>query len=442
MPTRVMRFSAGRMPRDFGALVLATILWCPTASHAADEDPAASMFLLQGFGTLGVVHSDARDADFVGGLFQANGAGYSRAWAPGVDSRVGLQLSAKFTEPLSAIVQVVSRHLYDNTWRPQVEWAHLKYDLTPDISLRAGRSVAAPFMMSDTSLVGYTYPWIRPPPELYGELPVSNLDGVGVTYHVHGGLVEQTFSATYGQSRVKLKDGGNVSARKFLQASDAAELGPLTVRIGYTSLRATAEIPSLEALTAGFAQFGAAATMAGFAAVGTQASALGAVYSRRASAPFAFSMTTIGVSYDPGSWLLMSEWARTASDGLLESATSWYLTAGYHFGRFTPYLTVGQVESARHAAPGITATGLPPALAAGAASLNAGLDAGIKVFAPSQSSASVGMRWDAAKNIDFKFQYDRVRVDANSYGRLENTQPGFSAGPDVNAVSLAMDFVF
>ncbi len=147
------------------------------------------MFSLHGFGTLGVAYSDARDADFVGSSFQANGAGYGQAWSPGVDSNAGLQVARNSPTSSRRSLQVVSQHLYDNTWRPQVQWAHLTYQATSDLSILAGRSVAAPFMLSDTSLVGYTYPWIRPPPELYSELPVTNQDGAGVTYHLHSGAV-------------------------------------------------------------------------------------------------------------------------------------------------------------------------------------------------------------------------------------------------------------
>jgi hypothetical protein len=153
-------------------------------------------------------------------------------------------------------------------------------------------------------------------------------------------------------------------------------------------------------------------------------------------------MATVGVSYDPGDWLLMSEWAKTASDGLQESSTAWYLMGGHRFGKFTPYVTLGQVESGSNVYPGIGTAGLPPPLAAAAATLNGGLSAALGEFAPSQSSTTVGVRWDAVKDVDVKFQYDRVRLDANSIGRLGNEQPGFRAGPDVNAVSVAIDFVF
>jgi hypothetical protein len=442
MSIQVARSSGSRMPYELYAMVLVAALWSPARVRAADADPGSAMFSLHGFGTLGVVESDARDADFVGSVFQPNGAGYTQTWAPGVDSKVGLQVGAQFTEQLSAIVQVVSQHIYDNTWRPQLEWANLKYQIAPDFSIRAGRSVAAAFLLSDTSLVGYTYPWIRPPPEIYGELPVSNQDGLAANYHLHGGPVEQTLSVAYGQTRLKIKGGGEVAARKFLQASDALELGSLTFRIGYTSLRATSDIPTLDPLFAGFSQFGAFASSVGFSAAGAQASALGASYAWRESSAYAFSMATVGLSYDPGDWLLMSEWARTASDGLLQSSTAWYLMGGYRFGKFTPYLTIGHVRSARNVDPGITTAGLPPPLAAAAATLDEGLTEALGEFAPSQSSATVGMRWDAMKGIDFKLQYDRVRLDENSIGRLGNEQLGFSAGPDVNAISVAMDFVF
>jgi len=442
MPIQVTRWSVGRIPHGLDAIILAAILWCPAGIHAADADPTLSMFSVHGFGTLGEVYSDAHDADFVGSPFQPNGAGYSHAWAPGVDSKVGLQLGAQFTDKLSAIVQIVSQHIYDNTWRPQLEWANLNYQLTPDLSIRAGRSVAAPFMLSDTHLVGYTYPWIRPPLELYGELPVSNQDGINVNYHLRNGVVEQSLNISYGQTKLSVLDGGDVSARKFLQASDAIEVGSITLRLGYTSLRATSDIPTLDPLFAGFAQFGAEASSVGFATIGAQASGLGAAYSLRESSPYSFSMATLGVSYDPGDWLLMSEWAKTASDGLLERSTAWYLMGGHRFGKFTPYVTFGQVESGSNVNPGIGTAGLPPPLAAAAVALNGGLSAALGEFAPSQSSATVGVRWDAVKDIDVKLQYDRVRLDANSIGRLGNEQPGFRAGPDVNAVSVAIDFVF
>ena len=143
MSIQVMGSSSRRLAYALGAVILIANLGCPAAVLAAEGDPVASMFSLHGFGTFGEVYSDAHAADFVASPFQPNGAGYSQNWAPGVDSKAGLQLGAQFSDKLSAIVQVVSQHLYDNTWRPQLEWANLKYQVTSDLSIRAGRSVAS-----------------------------------------------------------------------------------------------------------------------------------------------------------------------------------------------------------------------------------------------------------------------------------------------------------
>jgi hypothetical protein len=439
MPIRTTRSSAHRARRKLNAGVLIALL-CPGVGAAAD-DSSASMFSLHGFGTLGVVHADEQYADFVGNSFQPNGAGYTRAWAPGVDSLLGLQLNVQATSQLLAVVQVVSQHRYNNTWTPQLEWANVKYQFTPDLSIRAGRFVAEPFLVSDTRLVAYTYTWIRPPIELYGMVPVTNIDGVEANYRLHSGAVAHSLSVAYGETDINFV-GGDVKARNFIQASDEMEYRDLTVRIGYTSLRIRTNIPKFDALFSGFEQFGVAASDSGFAATGAQAAGLGSEYLSQGATPHSYNLATIGASYDPGNWLLMSEWAKAVSEALFAGSTGWYVMGGYRFGQLTPYLSFGQVEARRKVEPGISPAGLPPPLAQAAATLNGGLVAVLTQFAPSQSSVSVGVRWDVVKDIDLKVQYDRVRPDANSSGRLENLQPGFQPQDQVNVFSLAMDFVF
>lgn len=440
MRIQIAGSSALRARRILNASALIGLL-LPVICVTADES-SPSMFSFYGFGTLGVVHTDERYADFVGTAFQPNGAGFTRAWALGVDSKLGLQVNAQFTSQLLAVVQVISQLRYDGSWTPQVEWANIKYQIAPELSVRAGRFVAMPFLVSDTRLVGYTYTWIRPPLELYGMLPVTNMDGVDAAYRLHSGAVSHSLSVAYGRTDLNFALGGELKARDFIQASDAMEYGSFTVRIGYTSLRIRTDIPGYEALFSGFEQFGAEASAAGFAAIGAQATNLGAAYVAEGASTYSASLATVGASYDPGNWLLMSEWAKSVNGALVANSTAWYVTGAYRFKRLTPYLTVGQVEARRKDAPGIATAGLPPSLAEAAAMLNGGRTAVLTAFAPSQSSVSLGVRWDVVKDIDLKLQFDRVRLDSNSNGRLENVQPGFRPGDQVNVFSLAMDFVF
>ena len=115
--------AARRISHTLPLIVLATLttLWHPARASAGAGDPDASMFSLNGFGTLGVVHSSEDRADFTATLFQPNGAGYSHPWSAAVDSLIGAQLTANFTSRLSATLQIICEQNYDYTYRPHVE---------------------------------------------------------------------------------------------------------------------------------------------------------------------------------------------------------------------------------------------------------------------------------------------------------------------------------
>jgi hypothetical protein len=92
-----------------------------------------------------VVHSSDMTCGLYVHIFKPNGAGYSHDWSPDVDSLIGAQVIANFTPKLSAMLQVISEQNYDNTYTPHVEWANIKYELTPDASIRVGRTCSRAF---------------------------------------------------------------------------------------------------------------------------------------------------------------------------------------------------------------------------------------------------------------------------------------------------------
>ena len=157
------------------------------ASTRADE--AQPLFSFSGFGTLGAIHSDSDRADYLVDAFHPDGAGYTRRWSADADSRLGLQLTTNFASRLSAVVQVVSEQRYDGTYRPAVEWANVKLQATPDLSVRAGRVVLPIFMVTDSRKVGYANVWVRPPVEVYSLVPVT---GVALRYDNPGGTIFST----------------------------------------------------------------------------------------------------------------------------------------------------------------------------------------------------------------------------------------------------------
>ena len=156
------------------AIVSMTLLGGQAATAASWTTPTLAF---HGFGTLGVVRADQDDADAVSNVYlQPNGAGHTRRWDAGLDSKLGGQVDADFGNGWSAVLQVVTKHRYDNSWTPEIEWANVKYQITPALSIRGGRTVSPTFMLSDTANVGYANPWVRGPQELYGLVPISHLD--------------------------------------------------------------------------------------------------------------------------------------------------------------------------------------------------------------------------------------------------------------------------
>jgi hypothetical protein len=402
---------------------------CPATAIGSD-DPQSPMFSVGGFGTFGVVHSDQDKADFTAQPFEAEGAGHSHRWSAGVDSLFGLQATDQLTPKLSAVLQVISQQNYDGSFTPHVEWANLKYQLTPDLSIRVGRTALGLFLVTDSRHVGLTNPWVRPPIELYGLVSVTSNDGLDVSYRLQVGAVSNTFQATIGQTRYKfpVPNGdavGIADSKKQLSLVDSYEWGPATMRLTYGQAHVT--ISALDPLFDAFRQFG------------PQGVGLADKYDvdDRIVSFFGFS-----ASYEPGNWFAMAEWGRVDTHSVLGTKTGWYTSGGYRFGNLTPYVTYAQVRADTNTSdPGLNPSGLPPALAGAAESLNAALNESLATIA-SQSTVSLGTRWDIKRSVDLKLQFDRIKLGPNSQGWLTNLQPGFQLGSRVDIISAAIDFVF
>jgi hypothetical protein len=401
---------------------LAVALFAPTA-HASDELDE-SLFSFSSFGTLGVVHSSEDQADFTSTTFKPDGAGYTHAWSPAVDSLVGAQLTAHLTPQLSAVVQVISEQNADGSYRPHVEWANIKYQFGTDVSIRFGRTVMPAFLLTESRKLGYAYPWVRPPLEGYRVLPVTNNDGADISYRLHAGNLFSTFQANAGRNNLESPHGGVGLARRSWGVSYTAEFGALTARITYQTTHLT--FVAFNDLFDGFRQFG------------PQGIALADTYDIEDKA---VPIVAVGVSYDPGQWFAMAEWGAGDTHSVIGAPTGWYVSGGYRFGALTPYLTFAKGGADNLSDPGLTVSALPPSLRGPATGLNAALNA-ILSSKVVQNTATIGARWDFAKHFDLKLQFDHTNIGAGSTGSFINTQPGYQLGGKVNLFSATIDFVF
>jgi hypothetical protein len=413
--------------KHFTAPALATAAALMAGPALAQSFPSLSF---SGYGTAGAVHSNEDRADYLVDAFKPNGPGYTDDVSLKVDTRLGGQVTANVTSRLSGVVQVLVQQNYDNTWRPRIEWANLKYQVTDDLSVRAGRVVLPVFMVTDSRRIGYANVWVRPPVEVYSLVPVTNNDGVDATWRLPLGDWTNTMQLTAGRSDSRFPDAsgfdaGQAEARKIVALVNTLEKGPFTARVSYGEARLT--IAAYRPLFDAFRLFGPPGE---------------AIAERYHADKRRVTFFGLGANYDPGAWFATGEFARFDTNSIVGNKSAWYVGSGMRVGKFTPYATFARIKSESPSSdPGVSTAGLPPEVAAlgqlANFTLNRSLDS-----VPEQSTASLGVRWDFLRNAAFKFQFDRVRVGSRSHGTFGNVQPDFPAGAKVNVVSAAIDFVF
>ncbi|NYE60653.1 hypothetical protein FHW58_001805 [Duganella sp. 1224] len=394
----------------------------PADAAEADTGPR---WTFGGFGTLGVARSNADQADFTANDLSPGAVGYSRRWSPTVDSRVGVQAGVDLNSAWSAVVQLVSERTLRNHYTPSVEWAYLQYRATPDLSLRAGRITLPLFLTGDYRKAGYALPWVRPPVEVYGAIPLSSSDGVDVSYRWQVGRTNNVTQLFYGRADVPATPGTRAQAHGLSGVSHTATTGALTLRASV--LRAHLSVDFPRPLFDGLRGFGA------------QGQALADEYELD---PKHAWVATLGFNYDPGRWFAMGEIARLNAHSFLGDKTVAYVSSGYRHGDLTPYLTYAVSRpNVPNRVAGLDLDGQSAQRAAAGAQLNGGLNQLLAAI-PRQNSISAGVRWDFHSGYALKLQYDRILPLQGSTGTFINVQPGFRAGQPVGVVSAALDFVF
>jgi hypothetical protein len=401
---------------------LAAMLAMTGGGARADDGPG---WTFGGFGTIGVAHNSDRQADYTSTVLKANGVGYSRTWSPHLDSRLGAQLGLIANKQWSGVVQLISEQGLEGNYRPIVEWAYIKYQATPDLSLRFGRIAVPIFLAADYRKVGYAYTWARTPVELYGGVPLTNSDGVDLSYRWNMGGIKHVDQVFYGRHDMKVVDTSRLHVRKLAGLSHSAEYGALSGRVSLLTAELTLDIA--RPLFDGFRQFGPQG--------GAIAGQFDVDHKR-------VDFLSLGLNYDPGHWFAMAEIGRRNTRSYLGRNTGLYASAGYRFDTVTPYLSYAEVRANTPTThPGLPLAGLPPPLAAAGAALNAELGS-ILTSIPVQQTFSAGMRWDLMPSVAFKLQADRVRPKHNSRGSMIMVQPGFQSGRAITVTSATLDFVF
>lgn len=397
----------------FRIAALAAALSAACAAHASDD---SFSWRFSGFGTAGYAMTSSDD------VLLANPGQFKGAQEGGsalVDSRLGGQLDFTFNPKLGATVQAIAMQDAKGRFRPTVEWAFMRYQLTDNTTVRLGRLGWPAYLVSDYRYVGYANPWLRAPLEVYNLASLDSYEGADVRWSHSLGNGELTVQALAGHASSPLPDTSARTARiKVNQLTGAYatyEIGNLRVRGGLSTGKATYVSQTTGMLHAGL-------EMAGFGDVADQ------LLPQNARATF----MSLGGTYDAHNIMATGEYGKLRSSGLLGVASGWYGTLGWRHGDWMPYVTwAGYSKDDSTDKYAVPPYGPLLPLSMGVAALAGGND---------QHTASLGVRWDVASKLAIKAQFDHVRPSAAG-GTFIHIAPGYDGHP-VNVVSVAADFVF
>lgn len=361
--------------------------------------------LLHGFASAGVATSN---------VSQQLNTQIHDDWDFNADSVFGLQANFRVNKKTQFVSQFIARGVdesrSEDEFDARVEWAYLSHQLRPDLKLRAGRLRLPIFMISEYQEVGYTYPWVRPPSEVYGLVgQFTAYDGFDVLYDLplRGGWHANLQAYWGGRASSVLLAGSTVGV-------DLDDAVGINVRLNFRDLdlfagynRADLSFSSLPASLAT-----AEAALNAFAGQ--------TLTVRKEDLTF----KAVGWNYDDGDWLFMGEYTIFNIDEWLIDTEAYYATVGHHFGRFLPHFTFGKLNTTDGS------NRLFPAPVGNLRNAPTFLDA-------EQSSWTLGLRYDHMPGIALKFEWQRI-ADLNGTAGLFTAPPG----KDVDVWSFVIDTVF
>ena len=413
--------------------IIAAVLALPLAlSSAHAQEAQGPTVKISGFGTGALTWTNTNDAEF-GRPNQASGA--KKSARTGVDSNLGLQADIGVNSWLSFTAQGLVRRDAEDDYGAELAWAFAKARIDDQFSVRVGRIGLPAFMISDYRNVGYANTFLRPPVEMYSQVPFNGLDGIDATYQQSFGDTSVTGQLAYGRTESPIAGGYTGKSKGMSAVNVTAEHGPFTARFG--------RVDSKVSIT-GSAPL--ATLLAGLRASGTgyHFPQLNALADQLDPTEKKASFTSVGLGVDWKNIVVQTEFAKRKVDAYVNDTTSWYVMGGYRFGKVLPYFIQGKV-SIDGSPANVVPTSCPAAYGPACGPTMAALRAGVArlpytgIGQGEQSTTSIGVRWDFYRSLALKAQIDRVKPAAGS-GLLLNPATGFNR--DVTVGAVAIDFVF
>ncbi len=345
------------------------------------------------------------------------------------DTRFGLQISSDVSESMEIVAQLLARGTISN-FDAIIEWAYVDYEFTDWLSLRAGKIKQPVYLVNDYVEVGFAYPWIRPPVEVYYlNNPLNTVNGAELLLAFPVGPGTLSFQPYIGSNR---DDIPNTGGQAFFEAENIVGIDVKYSGRGYTvhASNFQCDVNTFGSLS------------------GVPTATPGVTFDIDLNGKGECDVTSAGLTFDVANVVVYAEWQeRTTTDTLSRpfgDQEAWYATLGYRMGKWLPHLTYATIDGkASTVQPGAvcpTGATCPP-------------DPSFNFPIAIQSSVTAGLRYEVNDSAALKFEYAVVDVEndpqelakANQFTNFGLFDTSFVLAPPsekVGVYSIALDVIF
>lgn len=400
-------------------LCLGLLLAAPGHGQEGSVPAAPALLTIRGFGTLGMAKSSSDKAEYVRDLSQPHGL--TTDWSGKTDTVLGLQANLALGRHTEGVVQAISRYRYNGTHDPEISWAFVKHDFSPEIQARLGRLGTEFYMLADSRLIGYSNLTVRPPPDFFVPLVFSHFDGADLSAGGKLGTGLLRGKLYYGRSPETSPFFGDITwnlegSRLYGGHLDYFH-GPWQFRLGHSMVRfSSTELP-LNALAGPF--------FAPFPPLD-----ITGLFPELSTVGKSAAFSSAGLIYDDGPLLVQAMYGRIRHQSkAYHDSWSAFVIASYRIGEFTPYLGYSTVKSSRET----LSTPVPPPLAPLVNAL-------LEIPHLDRHTVTLGSRWDFYENFALKAQLDLVRGSPQSLMPFRGDHMEWTGRMQV--LSVTLDFAF
>ena len=339
-----------------------------------------------GFSRLIAGYLDESDATYLG---------YDDSLSLDRQSLIGLHVDYQFLDNLSVTGQFVGK---TGTKRgSEIDWLYLTYEPTRATQIKLGKQRTPFFNYSDSIDVGFAYPWITLPQQVYSSVLFPTFDGVLGNYQWSGKEIGFELEGYWGS----YDDGIFTSGRKV--SAEVSDLRGLIAKANYDNwaFRASMHFADANIGLTELNEFSSVLNQFGFTQSAESLNPNGSV-----------DFYQISASYENLDYFFRAEATQNlAQRSPIPDIRGYFLAAGYNYYPFVSYISFGENRSEYGSTANEIPIGINPqldALAFGYQSIFSSLPG----F--SSKSFTVGTRWDFKSNLALKAEVTWTEVAEDS----------------------------